>query len=71
MHRGNGANEYEQPGIYQMGHGHLMDAPQALVKGMGNNIGNEQVINCDKAINRVVYYFMKGHAAAIYFVKCN
>jgi hypothetical protein len=59
------------PGIYQVCHRHLMNAPQALVVRVCNDFGNEGIVNGYKSINRVVNNFMKGHAAAFNFVKCN
>jgi hypothetical protein len=41
-------------GVNQRRKGHLMNPAQALIIRMRNNFEYERVIDCDKAINRVI-----------------
>lgn len=41
-------------GIYQVGKCHLVNIAQPLVPGVGNNLQDQRVINCNKTIDRVV-----------------
>jgi hypothetical protein len=42
-----------------MRHGHLIDAPESLIKRMGNDSIDQLIVNGDKTVNRVIDYFMK------------
>jgi hypothetical protein len=47
-------------GVYQLRKGHLVDAPQALVPGMGHELQDKGVIYGDKPIYRVIDDFPCG-----------
>jgi hypothetical protein len=51
--------------VHQLRHGHLMDAPQPLIPGMADYLHHQRMLQADKSVNGVVYYFsFEGHAAA-------
>jgi hypothetical protein len=56
-------------GIYQMGHSHLVDTPETLVIGMGDDAEDQLIIDSYESVYRIVDDFPKAHVAWLHFLE--
>ena len=47
--------------IYNMGDVHMVNIPQTLIPGVGNDPENKRLIYCNKTINWIINYFPDAH----------